>query len=257
MNGNMADTSRIENEKAFHNESFSTGLRSKIDSYYEIFVGIRAEFRRRVAEAIRGENALELGCGPSTFSPEFAALAAHIKGIDISEEAVRQSEERAKAAGLSNVDFQVMNAEELQIPDASLALIFGSGIIHHLDLEAFFAEAKRVLQPQGRILFMEPLGHNPLINAYRNRTPGMRTPDEHPLLKKDLNNLAQHFSNLNIKYYYFWSLFAIPFRRFWVFKPMLSLLDGMDQLMFKMLPFSRTWAWYALIDASGPKATKK
>ena len=94
----MADTSRIENEKAFHNESFSTGLRSKIDSYYEIFVGIRAEFRRRVAESIRGENALELGCGPTTFSPEFAALAAHIKGIDISEEAVRQSEERAKAA---------------------------------------------------------------------------------------------------------------------------------------------------------------
>ena len=152
---------------------------------------------------------------------------------------------------------QKASAEELQIPDASLALIFGSGIIHHLDLEAFFAEAKRVLQPQGRILFMEPLGHNPLINAYRNRTPGMRTPDEHPLLKKDLENLSQHFSNLNIKYYYFWSLFAIPFRRFWVFKPMLSLLDGMDQLMFKMLPFSRTWAWYALIDASFPKATKK
>jgi hypothetical protein len=52
-------------------------------------------------------------------------------------------------------------------------------------------------------------------------------------------------------------LFAIPFRRFRVFKPMLSLLDGLDQLMFKLLPISRTWAWYALIDASGPKVTKR
>jgi len=249
----MAETSRIENEKAFHNESFSTGLRSKIDSYYEIFVGIRAEFRRRVADGIQGKRALELGCGPSTFSPEFALSAEHILGIDISEEAVRQSEERAKSAGLRNVHFEVMNAEELKIPDASVALIFGSGIIHHLDLEAFYAEAKRVLMAEGRILFMEPLGHNPLINAYRRFTPEMRTPDEHPLLKSDLDNLSKHFEILNIKYYYFWSLFAIPLRRFRIFKPVLRLFDGLDQLMFKVFPFSRSWAWYALIDAGGPK----
>lgn len=34
--------------------------------------------------------------------------------------------------------------------------------------------------------FSEPLGHNPIINWYRNRTPEMRTEDEHPLLIKDI-----------------------------------------------------------------------
>ncbi|MDA0310106.1 MAG: class I SAM-dependent methyltransferase, partial [Bacteroidetes bacterium] len=125
--------------------------------------------------------------------------------------------------------------------------------IHHLDLTAFYMEARRVLVPEGRILFMEPLGHNPIINAYRKLTPGMRTPDEHPLLKKDLIQLSQNFENLNIKYYYFWSLFAIPLRRFKLFKPALRVLDGLDQLMFKWIPGSKNWAWYALLDASNPK----
>lgn len=81
----------------------------------------------------------------------------------------------------------------------------------------------------------------------------MRTPDEHPLLKKDLIQLSQNFENLNIKYYYFWSLFAIPLRRFKLFKPALRVLDGLDQLMFKWIPGSKNWAWYALLDASNPK----
>lgn len=249
----MTAKTRIENEKAFHNESFSTGLRSQIDSYYEIFIGIRAEFKKRVSHSIQGKRALELGCGPTTFSPEFSHLAEHIKGIDISEEAVRQSEEIAKKNGLNNVDFEVMNAEELSLPAQSIHLIFGSGIIHHLDLTAFYKEARRVLVPDGRILFMEPLGHNPIINAYRKLTPGMRTPDEHPLLKKDLIQLAQNFENLNIKYYYFWSLFAIPLRKYKIFKSVLFFLDGLDQFMFKWIPGSKNWAWYALLDASNPK----
>jgi hypothetical protein len=33
---------------------------------------------------------------------------------------------------------------------------------------------------------MEPLGHNPLLNWYRARAPDLRTPDEHPLLARDL-----------------------------------------------------------------------
>jgi hypothetical protein len=36
--------------------------------------------------------------------------------------------------------------------------------------------------PAGWALFSEPLGHNPLVNWYRNRTPEQRTEDEHPLL---------------------------------------------------------------------------
>jgi SAM-dependent methyltransferase len=251
----MTDETRIANEKAFHNESFSTGLRSQIDSYYEIFIAIRDEFRRRVTTALKGKNGLELGCGPTTLTPEYAQFASHIKGIDISEEAVRQSREKAEQAGLRNVDFDVMNAEDMQLPAQSVSVIFGSGIIHHLDLHAFFREARRVLTPDGRILFMEPLGHNPLINTYRRLTPRMRTPDEHPLLRSDLALLRANFRVVDVKFYYFWSLFAIPFRHKRVFGSVLRTLDGLDRAMFRVAPFTKTWAWYALIDASHPRDT--
>jgi hypothetical protein len=51
------------------------------------------------------------------------------------------------------------------------------------DLSLACSEIARVLRPGGPAIFVEPLGHNPLINAYRKRTPALRTVDEHPPTK--------------------------------------------------------------------------
>ena len=42
-------------------------------------------------------------------------------------------------------------------------------------------EISRILKPNGKLLFIEPLGTNPLINFYRKLTPKSRSKDEHPL----------------------------------------------------------------------------
>jgi ubiquinone/menaquinone biosynthesis C-methylase UbiE len=81
--------------------------------------------------------------------------------------------------GVVNAQFDVMNAEELEFEDAAFDVIFGSGIIHHLDVPRAYSELARVLAPGGSAVFVEPLGHNPLIRVFRNRTPELRTPDEH------------------------------------------------------------------------------
>ncbi|MFN3918218.1 MAG: class I SAM-dependent methyltransferase [Flavobacteriales bacterium] len=245
---------RLENEKAFHNESFSQGVRKSIDEYYTIFRQIRKDFSDRIIAFVPNKNVIECGCGVSTFSPEFAPLANSLLGIDISDEAVRQSKEKADNAGLTNCEFKVMNAEDLKVEDNSVSLIFGSGIIHHLDLDVFYKEAERVLDSKGKIIFMEPLGHNPFINFYRWITPKMRTPDEHPLLRKDLKQIAKHFKVVNIKYYYFFSMAAIPFRRTRIFGGMLNTLDAVDQFFFSCIPYFKYMAWYVLIDASNPKS---
>ena len=83
--------------------------------------------------------------------------------------------------------------------DDSFDLVCGSGILHHLDLPAAMRELARVLRPSGRAVFMEPLGHNPAINAFRNRTPELRTPDEHPLLGKDLKLCRRYFGSVEVK----------------------------------------------------------
>ena len=41
------------------------------------------------------------------------------------------------------------------------------------------------LPSKGNLIFIEPLGTNPIINLYRKLTPKSRSKDEHPLINKD------------------------------------------------------------------------
>jgi len=103
------------------------------------------------------------------------------------------------------------------------------------------------LRADGVAIFMEPLGHNPLINLYRRLTPRLRTPDEHPLTMHDLQFAREVFSELEIRSYHLLALAAVPFRR-WpsIFDPLLAALERIDGWLFRFLPFSRRYAWYAV-----------
>ena len=46
-------------------------------------------------------------------------------------------------------------------------IIYGTGILHHLNLKACLDEIERILKPGGKFVFIEPLGTNPVINLYR------------------------------------------------------------------------------------------
>ncbi len=249
---------RLEKEKAFHNEAFSKGIRKPLDGYYSIFDEIRAEFRKRLEEYALANDIMECGCGVNSYAYKVAPLVKSLHGIDISDEAVRQSDVKASENNLNNCTFTVMNAENLGFNAESFDLIFGVGIIHHLDLQVFYKEAARVLTNKGRILFMEPLGYNPFINLFRKLTPKMRTPDEHPLLKKDILLITKYFKELKINYYHFFTLLAVPFRNTWLFKPFLRFLKAADDFFFRYIPGFRYLAWYVIIDAGFPlKGQKK
>ena len=127
---------------------------------------------------------------------------AAVVGIDISAEGIRQATARARTEGLEDrLTFAVMNAERLEFPDDHFDIVCGNSILHHLNLDSACHELVRVLKPEGRAVFREPLGHNLLINLYRKLTPKMRTEDEHPLLTRDLETLAGYFQEAHIHYY--------------------------------------------------------
>src|SRR3546814_9362268 len=94
-----------------------------------------------------------------------------------------------------------MNAEAMTFPDDSFDLVFGSGIIHHLDIDRAFGEIARVLRPGGRAVFIEPLGLNPAIELYRRFTPSARTPAEHPLLRRDFRRFDAAFGSTSCRFY--------------------------------------------------------
>src|SRR5262249_36960492 len=148
----------------------------------------RQTWNHLVVDRAQGRTVLEYGCSEGAHSLvrlEIHRIAREFHGIDVSDQAIDRARRTAAAPGAANASFHVMDAARLAFPDQSFDLIFGRGILHHLDVGASFAELRRVLRPGGAAVFLEPMGHNPLINAFRRRTPSMRTPDEHPLVMAD------------------------------------------------------------------------
>jgi ubiquinone/menaquinone biosynthesis C-methylase UbiE len=246
------DNERIKREQEFHNQIFNDKSRIVTQKFYSIFFLIEDRYVSKLRKLCPKKKVLEYGCGEGSTAYQLAAEKAQVTGIDISDFAIQQASTKAQNIGLA-IDFRQMNAEELDFADHEFDLICGSGILHHLDIHKAYAEIARVLKPDGKALFMEPLGHNFLINWYRNRTPHLRTEDEHPLLKKDILLLNNYFIKVRYHFFFMFSLPAILFRNTFVFKPLLYMLHGFDKLLFFIFPFLRWQSWFLLIELSEPK----
>jgi SAM-dependent methyltransferase len=147
--------------------------------------------------------------------------------------------------GINNTEFIAMNAEAMEFSDETFGLVYGKGILHHLDLEKSVSEIARVLKKDGTAIFMEPLGHNWFLNKFRSKTPELRTPDEHPLLFSDFDLFKKYFS-LDIKLYGFTTLLSVPLLNTPFFKIASFLLQSIDSLLLSIPYFNRN-AWLVLL----------
>jgi ubiquinone/menaquinone biosynthesis C-methylase UbiE len=249
-------TNRIEKEKKFHNERFAEDSRKHLDKYYSITTNARDLFIKSLKNNVTDLKILEYGCGEGSYSFELAKLKAKVFGIDISDVAIENAKKLAIETKLNdNLDFRVMNAEELDFPDKYFDKICGNSILHHLELNKALLELNRVLKIEGSAIFIEPLGHNPFINLYRSLTKDLRTEDEHPLKIGDLDLFKDYFEQVTIHYFNLTTLLAIPFRKFSFFKNILSMFNKLDSILFKF-SFMQKNAWIILVELSGPKKMK-
>jgi ubiquinone/menaquinone biosynthesis C-methylase UbiE len=102
-----------------------------------------------------GERVLELAAGLGETGMLAAELVAPMGGVVISDQAeamLAGARARAVALGLSNVEFQVLNAEWIDLPVASIdAVLCRWGYMLMADPPAALIETRRVLRPGGRI----------------------------------------------------------------------------------------------------------
>ena len=239
---------RIAREKAFHDRRFAepTERAQKVTRFYKIADSIRDRYWQFLKNNSAGAHVLEYGCGTGSYAFALAKHASHISGIDISKVALDQAKKRARKENVGDkIDFFLMNAEDLDYSDNTFDLVCGTGILHHLELEKALSEITRVLKPEGKAIFIEPLGHNLFINLYRSMTPEIRSEDEHPLLVSDLAKFQQSFRGVRFDYYYFTALVAtLPGLRI-----LLDPLENLDKQLFRW-HFWRKQAWQVLIRLS-------
>lgn len=244
---------RSAREAEFHDGLLAGNVRQAADKYYSVTQKSRQFFQHLLEFHGRGKVVLEYGCGLSGFWYALAGKASSITGIDISSVAIERANEEMRRLRLKEARFLTMNAEEMEFADSTFDLIFGLGILHHLDLERSFRELSKTLKPDGTAIFMEPLGHNPLINLYRRFTPEMRTVDEHPLLMKDLELAESYFGMVEVHFFHFFSLLALPLRRRRSFSTALEFLDKLDAYLFRACRPAARYAWIVVLVLSKPK----
>ena len=240
---------RSERERLYHNARFTEEVRTSQKKYYFALRHCHARYRELITEAANGVDVLEYGCAAGRWSVILAETARSLLGIDISEVAVATAAVTARAAGLENTAFKVMNAEQLDLPDATYDFVFGSGILHHLDIDRAYAEVARVLRPGGKAIFMEPLGHNLAFNLYRAMTPGARTADERPLLRADIEAARRRFRDADVEFYGLSTLASVPFRNSQVGEAIYGLTASVDGALLKV-PGLRWQSWFALLTLS-------
>ena len=246
----MDQAERWAREREFHNHRFSDDTERELRTgrfYSAIDYGF-AFYRQRAMEEARDRTVLEYGCGNASLGFDLAPVAKEVIGIDISDVAIQDAQRIAAHRRLTNTKFLVDNAESMRLPDRSVDVLVGSGIVHHLDIPRSMREVRRVLREGGIAIFAEPLGHNPAVNWYRARTPEMRTPDEHPLLARDLREMAQGFRSIKVTYFGFVApLLGLVSPVTDPNKPLTKLVWGLDKAICR-IPFVQRYAWFCVIE---------
>ena len=243
----MKLTEKNIREKEFHNrlQSGSGGRFENI--FYKAIYNSNEDFFNFLKINSINSDVLDYGCGIGHslkkvmyFSPK------KITGIDISEISIQKAK---KISGINaNVELLVDNCEKTKFNDKTFDIVYGTGILHHLNIKICLKEINRILKPGGKFLFIEPLGTNPIINLYRKLTPKSRSEDEHPLVNQDFNLIQSQFGKIKIKYYGFLTLFFFPFYRSPENSKVFEVLKNIDQFLFRINAFKKL-AWSVLIIA--------
>ena len=125
-----------------------------------------------IAGLAPGEWVLDLGSGAG-----FDCLAAAVEvgkrgrvvGVDMTPEMLGLARRHAADAGVTIVSFVQAEIEDLPFPDASFDVVISNCVVNLCaDKERVFAEACRVLKPQGRLALSDIVATRPLPSAMRD-----------------------------------------------------------------------------------------
>lgn len=95
-------------------------------------------------------NVLEIGCGTGSTAIAHAPFVRHILATDFSTRMIEIARDKAKAAGIDNVTFEAVDAEGVDVPDASMDAVMAHNLLHLVeDWQQVIADVHRMLKPGG------------------------------------------------------------------------------------------------------------
>jgi len=167
----------------------------------------RADWMINEMSATAGKKILEIGCGTGYVSHYIAQKTGmQVIGSDLCQPFIEEARQKFV---LSNLLFETLDFNEAAGSiHNKFDYIIGNGILHHLyyNLDTVFVTLHDLLNPGGKIIFMEPNLYNPYVAAiFKNKALRKRArlePDEMAFSKSfiDKKLRAAGFTDIGITY---------------------------------------------------------
>lgn len=164
---------------------------------------------------VRGRRVLDYGCGAGTFAGMAPARGGSLWGVDISPDAVRVARDLCRRQGFEHLTgFAAADCERLPFADDTFDCVLSMGTLSCLDLPRAYGELARVVRPDGAVVIVDTLGHNPLLNLNRaaKRARGLKTQwhVDHVLKEPDFAVAERWFQSVTLHYFDLTTLSLAP-----------------------------------------------
>lgn len=205
---------------------------------------VRADRRARyfvdVANITNRDKVLEIGCGTGLFTGKVIKLSgAQITATDLSEDLLNIAKTKNPQA-----TFIIDDAMKMTFSENSFDVVFGSSVLHHLDMNLALSEIFRVLKKNGRMIFAEPNMINPQIFVQKN-IPFIKemlgdSPDETAIVRWKFEKMMAQSGFKNIQ------IFPYDFLHPFTPQPLISLVNSIGKVVEK-IPLLREIAGSVII----------
>lgn len=217
-------------------------------------------------EGVRNKKILNIGCGLGEEAVYLALKGGNVTAIDLSKEMTVLALKLAKRYKVEKrIKFLQMDGENLKFAKNTFDAVLGCAVLHHGDINKMVSEGNRVLKKGGIAVYLEPLHYNPVINVYRKLANSVRTDDEHPLTKEDINFVSKNFSKFEHREFQLFTLLIFVWffigeklhpnnARYWKkivwdgkrYEKVFRVLQSIDNVILKITPL-RKYCWVTVL----------
>src|SRR6202049_1213367 len=121
--------------------------------------------------------AIDLACGPGTYTRPLAARVRKAIGADLPPAMVEKARAEAARDGITNIEFVCADIYALPFADGVAGIVSCGYAFHHMtDPARALAEMARVLQPGGRVAIADIIVREGCDGEFQNRVERVRDP---------------------------------------------------------------------------------
>ncbi|HVU01250.1 MAG TPA: class I SAM-dependent methyltransferase [Polyangiaceae bacterium] len=264
---------RRQREAKFHDE-WASRIDPATTLVDETFTAPTAIENRYILDQfgdVRGKRILDYGSGMSEGGVFLAKQGASVVAVDVSAGMLESAERLARHHGVS-IETRRVVGDGIPADASEFDLVYGNGVLHHVDLARTRPELARVMKRHATGCFIEPLTYNPVIDVYRRLADTTRTEDERPLSFQDVESFRENFGSVThrefwlstlsvfLKFFFvdrvhprqerYWKkVYTDADRLEWFFEP----LNRLDEKLLARLPALGYLCWTTVITVRAPR----